>query len=40
MNKGLGMGHNISVLKNWSQKGVADLEKTTVIEFDVFITVR
>ena len=34
------MGHNIPVLKNWSQKGVTDLEKTKVIEFDVFITVR
>ena len=33
------MGHEITVLRNWSQKGITNLEKTVVIEFDLFITV-
>ena len=33
------MGHKITVLRNWSQKGITNLEKTVVIEFDLFITV-
>ena len=31
------MGYNITVLKNWSQKWIANLEKTIVIEFDFFL---
>ena len=38
-NKGLKMGHNITILKNWSQKWINNLEKTTVIAFELFITV-
>ena len=30
------MGYNITVLKNWSQKWITNLEKTIVIEFDFF----
>ena len=35
----LGMVHNITIFKNWSQKSVTNLEKAIVIEFDLFITV-
>ena len=37
-NEGLGMSQNNAVLKNWSQKWVTNLDKTIVIEFDLFIT--
>ena len=30
------MGHNITVLKNWSQKWITNLEKTIAIEFVFF----
>ena len=33
------MGHKITILRNWSQKGITKLEKTAVIEFDLFTTV-
>ena len=38
-NAGLRMGHNITILKNWSQKWINNPEKTTVIAFDLFIPV-
>ena len=38
-NKELGMGHNITIIKNWSEKWIANLKETIVIEFDLFITV-
>ena len=34
------MDYNITILKNWSQKWITNLEKTIVIEFDLFITVE
>ena len=34
--EGLGMGHNIPILKSWFQKCITNLEKTIVIEFDFF----
>ena len=33
------MGHKTTILRSWSQKGITNLEKTAVIEFDLFITV-
>ena len=35
-NEWLRMGHNITVLKNRSHKWIANLEKTIVIEFNIF----
>ena len=35
----LGMSHGITILKNWSPKWIANLQKTILIEFDLFITV-
>ena len=37
-NEGLGMGH-IIILNAWSQKGITNLKKNIVTEFDLFITV-
>ena len=33
---GLGIGHNMTIKKNWSQKWTTNLEKTTVIEFEIW----
>ena len=38
-NKGSGMGHYITILKNWSQKWIINLEKIIATEFDLFITI-
>ena len=38
-NERLGMGHNITALKNWSQKWITNPEKIIVIEFDLSISV-
>ena len=38
-NEGLGMSHDITVLKNWSQKWITNLKKTIVFEFDLFSTI-